>query len=82
MNEICEQARDWNSCAGDSALHAAAEPESATTRWKGFRRYKADLLEHLLDEQYGLCCYSEIRPDLYDLKCHIEHVENKSQRTG
>lgn len=36
-------------------------------------------MDHLLDEQFGLCCYSEIRPDEVGLKFHIEHVENKSQ---
>lgn len=55
-------------------------PESASTRCRSFRRHKVALLEQLLDEQYGLCCYSEIRPDQYNLNCHIEHVENKSQQ--
>lgn len=34
----------------------------------------------LLNEQYHLCCYSEIRADLRGLGYHIEHVENKSQQ--
>lgn len=33
----------------------------------------------LLNEQYHLCCYSEVRADLRGLGYHIEHVENKSQ---
>lgn len=36
----------------------------------------------LLNEQYHLCCYSEIRADLRGLGYHIEHVENKSQQPG
>jgi len=33
----------------------------------------------LLEEQYTLCCYSELRADQAGLGYHIEHVENKSQ---
>ena len=52
--------------------------DAATTRWSSFG-YKSQVLDHLLEEQYGLCCYSEIRPDRAGLGFHIEHVENKSQ---
>lgn len=59
-----------------------AEPPTtaiaATSRWGSFG-YKQQLLQTLLAEQYQLCCYSEIRPDLERLGFHIEHVENKSQ---
>ncbi|WP_122585057.1 retron system putative HNH endonuclease [Pseudomonas viridiflava] len=51
----------------------------ATNRWKGFRAHKPSLLSCLLDEQYGLCCYSEIRADFNGLGHHIEHIVNKSQ---
>ncbi len=37
------------------------------------------MLAYLLDEQYGLCCYSEVRADLLGFGHHIEHVQNKSQ---
>ncbi len=50
----------------------------ATSRWRSFG-YKQDLLENLLAEQYGLCCYSELRADEEGLGYHVEHVENKSQ---
>lgn len=50
----------------------------STSRWSSFG-YKAQVLSCLLEEQYGLCCYSEIRPDRVGLSFHIEHVENKSQ---
>lgn len=53
-------------------------PEQATRRWDNFA-YKPRVLEFLLHEQYGLCCYSEIRSDEEGLGYHIEHVENKSQ---
>lgn len=33
----------------------------------------------LLQEQYQLCCYSEVRADELGIGHHIEHVENKSQ---
>lgn len=49
----------------------------ASTRWKSFK-HKAQVLDTLLDEQYGLCCYSEIRADLEGLGYHIEHVRPKS----
>ncbi|RBH52407.1 MULTISPECIES: retron system putative HNH endonuclease [Pseudomonas] len=54
-------------------------PDTASSRWKSFRRNKKPVLDTLLIEQYGLCCYSEIRPDRMGLGFHIEHVENKSQ---
>lgn len=50
----------------------------ATSRWSSFA-HKETLLGYLLDEQYQLCCYSELRADLDGLGYHIEHVENKSQ---
>ncbi|WP_338524293.1 retron system putative HNH endonuclease [Pseudomonas batumici] len=64
-------------------IQAHANPptthDTATSRWKSFRRHKKPVLDALLVEQYGLCCYSEIRPDRVGLGFHIEHVENKSQ---
>lgn len=52
--------------------------DQATSRWGGFK-HKTAVLEQLFDEQYQLCCYSEIRPDLLGLGSHIEHVQPKSQ---
>lgn len=52
--------------------------KTADSRWSGFG-YKQQVLAYLLEEQYGLCCYSEIRPDQIGLGFHIEHIENKSQ---
>lgn len=54
-----------------------ATSEHATSRWRSFG-YKAEVTEQLLAEQYGLCAYSEIRPDQLGLGTHIEHVEPKS----
>lgn len=53
-------------------------PQQATSRWHNFR-HKEPLLAVLLEEQYHLCCYSELRADQEGLGYHIEHVENKSQ---
>ena len=61
--------------------------EQATSRWDSFNK-KKDLQNLLLEEQFYLCAYSEIRPDLKllpDLKqmgAHIEHIEPKSQHPG
>lgn len=52
------------------------EASQAESRWRSFGHKKA-LLAFLLDEQYGLCCYSELRADDEGLGYHIEHVENK-----
>lgn len=69
----------------DALLTANENPphnsDQSTSCWRRFGRdNKADLMARLLDEQYHLCCYSEIRADERRLGYHIEHVENKSQR--
>jgi uncharacterized protein (TIGR02646 family) len=51
----------------------------ATSRWHSFRHNKPSLLQTLLNEQFQLCCYSELRAGQEGLGYHIEHVENKSQ---
>lgn len=53
-------------------------PEAAETAWRKFGG-KPSVLHALLQEQFYLCCYSEIRADQAELGYHIEHVENKSQ---
>lgn len=53
--------------------------EEATSRWSSFRKHKSMLSLCLNYEQYGLCAYSEIRPDRVGLGTHIEHIEPKSQ---
>lgn len=70
---------------GTIALFTAHEnppqdSEQSTKRWRSFRRDKAAIMALLINEQYHLCCYSEIRADLRGLGYHIEHVENKSQQ--
>jgi uncharacterized protein (TIGR02646 family) len=50
----------------------------ARSRWVRFGD-KPAVLQALLDEQYQLCCYSELRADQEGLGYHIEHLENKSQ---
>ncbi|EIB6251800.1 TIGR02646 family protein [Salmonella enterica] len=73
---------------GTDALLTAHEQlpqnsDQSTRRWQRFgRENKAALMTLLLNEQYHLCCYSEIRADLRGLGYHIEHVENKSQQPG
>lgn len=65
---------------GHHLARAHANPpqthQQATSRWGSFG-YKPQLLELLIDEQYSLCCYSEVRADELCLGYHIEHVENK-----
>ncbi len=51
--------------------------EEATSRWRSFN-HKTTVLNNLLDDQYGLCCYSELRADLEGLGYHIEHLQPKS----
>lgn len=70
---------------GTDALFTAHEQppqnsDQSTSRWRNFSGDKAALMALLLNEQYHLCCYSEVRADLRGLGYHIEHVENKSQR--
>jgi len=64
---------------GQSHTKPPATHEDATSRWASFT-HKAHVQQCLLDEQYQLCCYSELRADEEHLGYHIEHVENKSQR--
>jgi len=52
--------------------------QQAKSRWSSFG-YKDEVTRNLDTEQYGLCAYSEIRPDEYGLGTHIEHLEPKSQ---
>lgn len=52
--------------------------DAANKRWGRFK-HKNDVKLSLIDEQYRLCCYSELRADQEGLGYHIEHVENKSQ---
>lgn len=65
---------------GHHLARAHANPpqnhQQATSRWGSFGQ-KPQLLELLIDEQYSLCCYSEVRSDELNLGYHIEHVENK-----
>ena len=51
--------------------------EQVTKRWKNFD-YKKETSKYLNEEQYYLCAYSEIRPDLVDLDTHIEHIQPKN----
>ncbi|WP_320043309.1 retron system putative HNH endonuclease [uncultured Desulfobacter sp.] len=56
-----------------------AAPE-AEQRWRRYRRHgrKEMTRSLLLEEQWGLCAYTEVA--LYDFRygCHIEHIEPKS----
>lgn len=55
--------------------------QDAETEWDKFRKTHAKKQEEksLLEEQFHLCCYSEIRSDELGFGYHIEHIENKSQ---
>ena len=53
----------------------------ARSRWRSFGD-KALVQAQLLNDQYGLCCYSELRADLEGLGYHIEHLRPKSQFPG
>ena len=57
--------------------------KQATSRWSSFG-HRDTVSNCLQDEQYGLCAYTELRPDQAGLGTHIEHVQPKSlypQRT-
>ncbi len=60
--------------------HANPPPTGAQakSRWSSFG-HKDYVISSLLEEQFQLCCYSELRADQEGLGFHIEHVENKSQ---
>lgn len=70
-------------CNDRHLANAHANPplmgSDARSRWSNFQRHKQDLLRLLLEEQYHLCGYSEVRADLLQLGYHIEHVQPKSQ---
>lgn len=52
--------------------------EQATSRWQSFG-HKSQVIALLLEEQFQICCYSEVRADELGIGHHIEHVENKGQ---
>ena len=52
--------------------------DEATSRWSCFG-HKPAVTGFLQDEQYGLCAYTELRPDFVGLGTHIEHVQPKSR---
>lgn len=55
-----------------------ANAHEATNAWRNFGE-KSHVQVYLLEEQYYLCCYSEIRADLAGIGWHIEHVQPKSR---
>lgn len=66
--------------------HPPQTAKQAENRWgaRRFRPCKGETQASLLEEQFHLCCYSEIRADLLGLGYHIEHIQPKSaypQRT-
>ena len=69
---------------GDGGYHLnrsnASPPisrQQASSRWNSFK-HKTNVSGFLNTEQYGLCAYSEIRPDFVGLETHIEHIQPKS----
>ncbi|NOS89858.1 MAG: TIGR02646 family protein [Methylococcaceae bacterium] len=61
--------------------HPPTTKDEARSRWRNFGD-KALVQAQLLNDQYGLCCYSELRADLEGLGYHIEHIRPKSQFPG
>ncbi|WP_166365469.1 retron system putative HNH endonuclease [Pseudomonas akapageensis] len=63
-----------------SKAHATppATVQEARSRWGSFGD-KVNLLQQLLNEQYRLCSYSELRADMEGIGYHIEHVRPKSK---
>ncbi len=59
----------------------ATPPTSSDEARRGWKHFadKDNLQQQLLDEQYQLCCYSELRADLEGIGYHIEHVQPKSK---
>lgn len=57
--------------------NAPVTKEEARSRWSSFQD-KPVVLQYLLEEQFFLCCYSELRADLVGLGYHIEHIQPKS----
>jgi len=69
--------------ARDAYTHLANETPPTTSAessvaWRGFSG-KNLLKSALLEDQHGLCCYTEIDADAEGWDYHIEHIENKSQ---
>jgi uncharacterized protein (TIGR02646 family) len=63
---------------GQSHANPPQTHQQATSRWGSFG-HKDAVMQNLLDEQFQLCCYSELRADEEGLGFHIEHIENKRQ---
>lgn len=80
MKYIAKRKRHLD-CLYEENLSPPTTKEEATQRWSRFSRHKDyDLLFNvLLDEQFGLCAYTEIRPEEHNLGFHIEHVKPKSK---
>jgi uncharacterized protein (TIGR02646 family) len=51
--------------------------DEARASWARLESH-ANVLRLLTEDQRGLCCYSEVRPDERGLGAHIEHVQPKS----
>ena len=52
--------------------------QEARSRWGSFS-HKSALNDLLMNEQYGLCAYSEINLEHHHLGVHIEHIQPKSR---
>ncbi len=51
----------------------------AKSRWKRFSSFKGHLSSQILNEQHGLCGYTELIPSDYGLGTHLEHIKPKSK---
>jgi uncharacterized protein (TIGR02646 family) len=68
-------------CLYDHNLTPPSSHLQATKKWRRFsgsRDYEL-LFDVLLEEQYGLCAYTELRPEEHGFSFHVEHVKPKSK---
>ena len=77
MRHIAKR-RQHVDCLFDEQKSPPVTSAEAAQRWDRFKG-KSLLSSVLLDEQYGLCAYTELRPDEARIGTHIEHVKPKSR---
>ena len=80
MKYIAKRKRHLD-CLYDENLAAPTTKDEATRRWSNYSRHRNYnlLFDVLFEEQFGLCAYSELRPDEHELSFHVEHVKPKSK---
>ncbi|MDH6343384.1 uncharacterized protein (TIGR02646 family) [Parabacteroides sp. PFB2-12] len=51
--------------------------ENKPERWEDITPIRADLRAHILNEQEGVCAYTEIRLPDFNKNCHIDHFRKR-----